>query len=64
MALDQVDREDDLKQGSPHAEEEVQPVTDRHIAPTRGAFGPRQEHRSSQQGSHRAGLELGDQRLT
>jgi hypothetical protein len=34
------------------------------IAPNRGAFGPRQEHRSNLQGSHRAGLELSDQRLT
>jgi hypothetical protein len=33
-------------------------------APNRGAFGSRQEHRSGLQGSHRAGLELGDQRLT
>ncbi len=32
MALNQIDGEDDLEQGSPHAEEEVQPGTDhRHM---------------------------------
>ncbi len=34
------------------------------IAPNRGAFGPRQEHRAGLQGSYRAGIELGDQRLS
>ena len=49
--------------GAPHAEVEVQPGTDRRIAPNRGAVGPRQEHRAGLQGRRHLRTELQDECL-
>ena len=54
----------DLEQGSPHAEEEVQPGADHcQFAPDRGAPGARQKHRDRLQRGRHLGAELRDECL-